>query len=202
MWKGMVIGMSLENITGKIVSEANEFASAVIAEAQTEATAILEEYEATAEKEYNQIIDTAYEKASEIMHRSNAQSMKEKRINILSAKWEYLSNAFSAAVSLLCRMPDEKQVSFLTGLVRKYQQAEAEIIFNKADRERIGHLVEERVNAAGGFRVTLSESTGDFLGGLVLKEGGVEANLTYETLVASCRESLEDEVSSILFEQE
>ena len=195
--------MSLENITRKIVSEANEFAAAVIAEAKTEAKAITEEYESIAEKEHNEIVDTAFEKASEIMHRSNAQSMKEKRINILSAKWEYLDNAFSAAAKLLCKMPDDKQVRFVVSLIQKYQRTDAELIFNKTDRDRLGQIVVDTVNAVSkDFKVTLSERTGDFSGGVILKEGGVEANLTYEALVADKREQLEDEVSSVLFDQD
>jgi len=195
--------MSLENITGKIVSEANEFAAAVIAEAVAEAEKITEEYEAVAEKEHNQIVDTAYEKASEIMHRSNAQSMKEKRINILSAKWEYLDNAFMAAVKMMSKMPDDDQVRFLVSQIRKYQRSDAELIFNKNDRERLGHaVVNSFSDETGGYKVTLSETTGEFSGGLVLKESNIETNLTYDSLVASQRELLEDEVSTILFDVE
>ena len=195
--------MSLENITSKIVSEANEFAESVIAEANTEAKAIAEEYELTAVKEYNQIVDTAYEKANEIMHRSNAQSMKEKRINILSAKWEYLDNAFSAAVRHLCRMPEEEQTRFMAELVLRHQRSDAELIFNKTDRERIGQIVVNTANSASnGFKVRLSEKIGDFAGGMILKEGSIEANLSFEALVSERREQLEDEVSSILFSQD
>jgi len=195
--------MSLESITKKIVSEANEFAAAVIAEAQAEAKEIAEGYESTAEKEHDQIVDAAYDKASEIMHRSNAQSMKEKRINILSAKWEYLDSAFTAAVKLLSRMPDDEQVSLLAGLIQKYQRSDAELILNQTDRERLGQAVVNAVTGtSGGFIVTLSEKTGDFSGGLVLKEGGIETNLTYDALVSGVRERLEEEVSTILFEQD
>jgi len=192
--------MSLENITRKIVSEAKEFAEATIAEAQEEAKTIAKEYETAADKEYNQIVDAAYEKASEIHHRSNAQVMKEKRVNTLSAKWGLLDNAFASAVRMLSRQPDDKQVSLLTSLVGKYQRTDAELIFNKNDRGRIGQTVVDAVGKLpGGFKTTLSEKTGDFAGGLVIKESDVEANLTYEVLVASKREQLEEEVLTLLF---
>jgi V/A-type H+-transporting ATPase subunit E len=195
--------MSLENITRKILSDAREYAEAAVSEAGIEAGKTAEEYETAAEREYNQIIDAAYEKASEILHRSNAQSMKEKRVNILSAKWEYLDNAFAAAVKSLSKLPDNEQAVFLAGLVRRHQRADAELVFNRNDRERLGPAVVRLINAeAGGFAVTLSERTGDFSGGLILQEGGVEANLTYSVLVAARREQLEDEVSSILFGQD
>jgi vacuolar-type H+-ATPase subunit E/Vma4 len=184
------------------VSEANEFAAAVTAEAEAEAKTISEEFESTAEKEHHQIVDTACDRANEIMHRSNAQSMKEKRINILSAKWEYLDNAFLSAVKLLSKQPEEEQVRFMASLVQKYQRADAELIFNAADGSRIGQAVTDQVNAAAhGVKVTLSEKHGDFSGGLIMKEGGVETNLTYEALVSARREQLEEAVSGILFEQ-
>ena len=192
--------MSLEYITQKIIADANDYVADVIGKASEEAKTITEEYESIAEKEYNQIVDSAYEKANEIVHRSNAQGLKEKRINIITAKWEYLDSVFSSAIQLMCELPTDVQVRFLTGLILKYQRSEAELIFNKADRERLGHDVIFTVNSThGSQKVTLSESTGNFSGGLILKEANVEANLTYDSIVASEREKLEDEVSEILF---
>ena len=192
--------MSLEYITQKITADANEYAAGVIGKATEEAKTITQEYESIADKEYNQIVDSAYEKANEIVHRSNAQGVKEKRINIITAKWEYLDNVFSSAIKLMCELPADVQVRFLAGLIQKYQRSEAELIFNKADRERLGHDVVFAVNSTSGSnKVTLSESTGNFSGGLILKEAKVEANLTYDAIVASEREKLEDEVSAILF---
>ena len=192
--------MSLEFIISKIIADANEYADGVIGKAKEEAKAITEEYESFAEKEYNQIVDSAYEKANEIMHRSGAQGVKEKRINVISAKWEYLDSAFSSAIQLMHELPSDVQVRFMAGLVDKYQRADAELIFNAVDRERFGHDVVSAVNSApGAIKVTLSENTGNFSGGLILKEANVEANLTYDAIIASERERLEDEVSAILF---
>jgi len=193
--------MGLEEITRKIVSEADEYAASVIAEAEAEAKAIAEGYESAAEAEYNRIVDDAYEKAGEIMHRSNAQSMKEKRINVLSTKWEYLDNAFSAAVKMLGKLPDADQVRLMADLIARHRRSDAELIFNAADRARLGKAVVDRVNAKStGFKVALSETTRDFSGGVILKEGGIETNLTYEALTESNRERLEEEVFAILFE--
>ena len=192
--------MSLEHIVQKITADADEHVADVIGKAMEEAKAITLEYEATAEKEYNQIVDSAYEKANEVVHRANAQGVKEKRINIITAKWEYLDKVFSSAVQLMCELPADVQVRFLAGLIQKYQRSEAELIFNATDRERVGHDVVSVINSTpGSLKVTLSETTGNFVGGLILKEANVEANLTYETIIASEREQLEDEISAILF---
>ena len=192
--------MSLEHIVQKITADADEYVADVIGKAMEEAKTVTQEYEATAEKEYNQIVDSAHEKANEVVHRANAQGVKEKRINIITAKWEYLDNVFSTAIQLMCELPKDVQVRFLTGLVQKYQRSDAELIFNAADRERLGPDVIIALNSIrGSHKVTLSESTGNFSGGLILKEANVEANLTYEAIVASEREQLEDEVSAILF---
>jgi len=213
--------MSIESITEKIVSEANAFAADAISHAETEAKSIVQEYDSIANKEFDQIVDAAYEKSREIMNRADAQSMKEKRVSILSVKWEYLDNAFSAAIDMLGQMSEDEQVHLMSRLVMQYQCCDAELIFNKKDRERIGEKVVGAVKAGNAgntgnaasagnaddtekavsdaFNVTLSERTGEFSGGLILKEGGIETNLTYEALVASRREQLEDEVIPILF---
>ena len=192
--------MSLENITQKIITDAAEYSADVVGKAKEEAKTITEEYESLAEKEYNQIVDSAYEKANEIMHRLSAQGVKEKRISIISARWEYLDSVFTSAVHLMCELPNDVQVRYMTELIKKYQRSDAELIFNAADRERLGHDIVSAVNSIpGSHKVTLSETTGDFSGGLILKEANVEANLTYNTIIASKRERLEDEVSAILF---
>jgi len=238
----MEVAMSIEGITEKIVSEANAFAAEVLSKAEAEAKSIAEEYESTANKEFDQIVDAAYEKAREIMNRADAQSMKEKRIGLLSVKWEYLDNAFSTAVRMLGQKSDDDQVRLMSALVKLYQRSDAELIMNEADRKRIGQKVVSAINAvsadsagiadnadsvdgvgsvysvdsvngagsvdsaagsagagSGVYKITLSERTGDFSGGLVLKEGGIETNLSYDALVMSRREQLEDDVVSILF---
>jgi len=194
--------MSLEYITQKIIDEANDYADDVINKAKEEARTISEEYESIAEKEYNQVVDAAYEKANEILHRTTAQSVKEKRINIISAKWEYLDNAFSSAIKKMCKLPNDVQIRFIAGLVQKYQRSDAELIFNADDRKRLGSEVVAAVNSASGsYKVVLSDITGDFSGGVILKESNVEANLTYDAIVTSERERLEEEVSAILFNE-
>ncbi len=45
----------------------------------------------------------------------------------------------------------------------------------------------------------LSDKTGDFAGGFILKQGAIESNCTFEVLVGQVREELEGEASSILF---
>jgi len=194
--------MSLEYITQKIIDEASDYADDVIEKAKEEARITTEEYESLAEKEYNQIIDSAYEKANEVLNRATAQGVKEKRINIISAKWEYLDNAFSSAIKMMCNQTNDVQVRFIVGLILKYQRSEAELIFNAVDRDRLGSDVVAAVNAApGSFKVRLSDITGDFSGGVILKESNVEANLTYDAIVSSERERLEEEVSAILFKE-
>jgi vacuolar-type H+-ATPase subunit E/Vma4 len=192
--------MSLEYITQKIIDDANEYATDVIKKAKEEAETIAKEYESFADKEYNLIIESAYEKANEILHRANTQGVKEKRISIISTKWEYLDNVFSSAAQLLSELPEDEQLRFIVSLIHKYQRAEADLIFNAADGKRLGEKIINAVNSTpGGYKVKLSEQTDDFSGGVIIKETGAEANLTYEALVSSKREQLEDEVSAILF---
>ena len=192
--------MSLEYIIQKIIADANEFADDIIGKAKEEAQIITVECESSSEKEYNQIVNLAYEKANEILHRSTAQGVKEKRISIISKKWEYLDSVFSSAVDLMCDIPRDEKIRFIVSLILKYQRSDAEAIFNAADRDILGHDVIAAINSSSqGHKLTLSDTTGDFSGGVILKEAGIEVNLTFDTIVASKREQLEDDVSSILF---
>ena len=53
-----------------------------------------------------------------------------------------------------------------------------------------------------GAQLTLSQDTRNIQGGLILSDGEIEMNCTFETLVRLQREQLEREVARTLFENE
>ena len=54
---------------------------------------------------------------------------------------------------------------------------------------------------AHGRTIKLSDETGNFAGGCIIKEGNIETNCTFEVLVKGMRDELEQEVSNVLFGQ-
>ena len=78
------------------------------------------------------------------------------------------------------------------------------IVINSQDRS-MGEAIVRGANAILTERglpagLTLSDESGDFSGGLKLREGSVEVNCTVDTLLALSRNSLDAEIAAILFD--
>jgi V/A-type H+-transporting ATPase subunit E len=58
----------------------------------------------------------------------------------------------------------------------------------------------KKANADGGLHLTLSQEAGAFEGGLLLKNGAVEINGTFDTLVRLVRGEVAGEVAKVLFD--
>ena len=51
----------------------------------------------------------------------------------------------------------------------------------------------------GKGKLTLSDKTGSFAGGLILRRGSIEANCTAELLVELCRSEMSAQIAELLF---
>ena len=58
---------------------------------------------------------------------------------------------------------------------------------------------DRRTLLSGGAKLTLSDETGDFKGGLILRRGNIEVNCTAELLVELARGDMSAEIAGLLF---
>ena len=81
---------------------------------------------------------------------------------------------------------------------------ETQVAQAAAEAVGIGGLSAAVVKAANallpGGKLTLSDDTGDFRGGLILRRGSIEANCTVELLVELCRGDMSAQLAGVLFE--
>lgn len=213
------------NITDKILAEAKAYESEQLALAKSEADAISGEYAAQASEVVKEIKADCEAKVKLTAERAQSRGEMDTRKAVLAAKQEAISAAFDEALAQMVKMPDEDKILMMVRLGIKYQTGDAEYIFSKAERDTIGAVVVETINALYAkqqlketfsgtlvekikklvvnqpekLTAKLSDKTGDFSGGFILKQGDIENNCTFEILVGGVREELESEVSSILF---
>ena len=77
------------------------------------------------------------------------------------------------------------------------------IILNDRDRKAIGKdLAKLLSEKASGRKVVLSDETARTIGGLIVKSGDIQTNLTLESILRLEREKLESDVVGILFGSE
>ena len=181
--------------TDEIINKARNDAEAVITNARKEA-----------EDEIRVIVERGRVQADERIVRLGGVAELEARKMRLAARQEMVERAFEMAHEKLCGMEKDKMSAFLVSLAVRYSGGESsELVFSKADREKIGGRVVEDANRllserkSGGI-LALSGETREIDGGFILKDGSVEMNCTFGAIVRMMRETLALEIAEILFQ--
>lgn len=196
---------NIESIVKKIADDAKLSAEQKIAEAQQEAQQIVSDYQAQADKIMQDAQAQAQKQASVIAERVESQSGLIRRNLMLQYKREAIEQAFQKSLEVLCAQDADKQVTLLSDAAVKYLSADAKVILNEQDKAAFGEkLVSEisrKLQAANkNYSVSLSADAGSMQGGMILAEGSIETNLSYEILVKNIRDELEGEVAKVLTE--
>ena len=127
----------------------------------------------------------------------------EAKKTLLALKQEMISRSFDEAAKKLVSLPEEQYVALLAKLAANAAvTGEEEIVLNAADRARVGEAVVKAANEKLGEKgsLTLSASTGDFDGGLILRRGNIEVNCTSSLLVELCRGEMSAAIAGVLFD--
>ena len=196
---------NIESIVKKIADDAKLSAEQKMAEAQQEAQQIVSDYQAQADKIMQDAQAQAQKQASVIAERVESQSGLIRRNLMLQYKREAIEQAFQKSLEVLCAQDADKQVTLLSDAAVKYLSADAKVILNEKDKAAFGEkLVSEisrKLQAANkNYSVSLSADAGSMQGGMILAEGSIETNLSYEILVKNIRDELEGEVAKVLTE--
>ena len=194
----------IEKITGRINEDTQREIDALMADARREADEIAARYQAQARQESADIVERGRKAAAEREERLASVAQLEARKLELSAKQEMLRKAFDAALESLLTLPEEKYVALLADLaVRAARTGREEVILSQKDRTRYGKQAVTAANETLGEkgRLTLSQETRPIRGGLILSDGDVEVNCTFEALVRLQQGELDRQVARVLFEE-
>ncbi|MFB0919939.1 MAG: V-type ATP synthase subunit E family protein [Oscillospiraceae bacterium] len=195
----------INKITERIDAETREEIAAMQAETAEKCGAIKESYSNTAQEEYWKLIREGTKECETQVSRLAGTAAMEAKKSILAMKQETVSRAFDKAVTALCSLPENQYVDFLA------RQAGAaastgleELIFNAKDKASCAKSVVKAANEIlkkKGLlpKLTVSETTGSFKGGLIVKQGDIEVNCTVEKLVELSKSELTTHIAEVLF---
>lgn len=191
----------IERITQRMEDDAQREIDEILSAAQAQAAEITQSCQAQAEREAREIVDRGRRNADEREQRLASVAQLEARKMELAAKQEMLDQAFAQALEQLVNLPEGEYVSLLANLaVKASSNGREAVILSKKDRTRYGKQVVTQANERlKDGHLTLSEQTRNIKGGLILADGDVEVNCTFETLVRLQRGTLEREVAKVLF---
>ena len=195
----------IEKITARIQADAQQEIDAVLAEANRQAAEINARYAAQAKQAEAEILEKSRQSAAELRQRRNSSAQMDAKKQELAAKQALLDEAFQLAYEKLTQLPEGKYEDLLANLaVRASVSGKEQLIFSQADRAAFGGKVTAKANgllakAGKTAELTLSPTTGDFQGGLLICDGDVEVNCTFETLGRMVRNEVVGDVTKALF---
>lgn len=190
-----------EKIIAHIKGDAQAQVDAILAQAEQQCAAIREDYEVKAKDAYGEKIRKGVKECQDKLDSVDRIGQMETRKAVLALKQEMVSKSFDMACDMIVNLPAEQYVELLAKLAAKAAvTGDEEIVLNAKDKAAVGEAVVKAANEKlSGGKLTLSDKTGSYKGGLILRRGAIEANCTIELLVELCRGEMSAELAGVLF---
>ena len=201
----------IEKITGQIDADVQKEIGAALDQARAQAKEIEARYESQAEAQAEAIRRKGEQDAALRQERLVDVAKLEARKTLLAAKQDMVGQAFDLALKKLLELPDQEYIALLAKLaVAASRTGREQVIFSQKDRSRYGNqavtMANEMLAKKAGPRaaeragmLTLAGESRPMAGGLILRDGRVETNCSFEVLIHLQRDALSAEVARALF---
>jgi len=196
----------IENITKRILTDAQRDAKTIRDRSAVTCGRVTEKYTKAAEDAYWKLVSAGKQEADQLADRMVGTATMEAKKQILTLKQALVEQTFAAVVDKLMNLPEDEYVAFLVGLIRRaVRTGQEQLIFSPKDRGLFGKKATMAANealAAEGkpAALTMSETTREMLGGVIVTDGKIDVNCSIEALVEEARGPLTNQVAAILFE--
>lgn len=192
----------IDKITAKLAADAQAEVDALRSESRAECDAILAEYRAKADAAYDAALKAGRDACALRAERAQSAAELDARKDLLGFKQSLVSDVFARAAEKLVNLPRADYVKFLASqAARAASDGTETLIFNAKDAQSVGRDVAEAANQLLGARgkLTVSRETRNIPGGVIVKQGDIEANCAVDMLVQLRRSDLASQVAEILF---
>ena len=201
----------IEKITGQIDADVQKEIDAALDQARAQAREIEARYDSQAQTQAEAIRRKGEQDAALRQERLVDVARLEARKTLLAAKQDMVGQAFDLALKKLLELPDQEYIALLAKLaVAASRTGREQVIFSQKDRSRYGKQAVTMANdmlakkagpraAESAGMLTLAEESRPMAGGLILRDGRVETNCSFEVLIHLQRDALSAEVARVLF---
>lgn len=190
--------MSKEAIIDKILSDANLKGDAIIGEANEKADEIIS-LAAKQCKDYLYKSKTEIDRLTlEIDERSRSVAELDARKLLLAAKTQVLDSVYAKTLEKLRNLDKEQYSALIFSMLENAKDGD---VVTVSEREKDIVTKESLADFAKkkGISLTLADKFGNFDGGVVISENGVDNNFTLEVEVALLREQTETKIAKEIF---
>ncbi|WP_195972376.1 V-type ATP synthase subunit E [Clostridium thermobutyricum] len=193
---------NVNNLTSKILKDAEERKSSILAKAEEEKNKIITKKRDEANRLKTSMIEKAKLESATRKERILSSAELKVRNEKLLSKGKVIDEVFNMSVENLCQMNENDFRNFVKSSILSLNiEGDENIILNANGKKAINEAFIKEINneLKDKGNLKLSQSEGKFRGGFILEKNGIEINYTFEALVQSLREELEFEVANILF---
>ncbi len=192
--------MAFEDIIKKIKSDSQNEIKSMLAEIEDETSNILSTNEARIKKLREDSTRDAQLKAKIEADRAITLANIDFKKELLKTRQDKINSAFKDAGRMVAGLDDKEYSKFIMSIIRSVKlDGDEEVISNPTRLLLFKNGLVYEINKELGTNLVLSDETRNFSGGLFLKKGKIETNLTLDAIIRSLREDLEPEVAKILF---
>ncbi|WP_313525372.1 V-type ATP synthase subunit E [Anaerotignum sp.] len=180
-------------IIDKIIEKAEAEAKAIIDKANLDVEAILKAAEEKAKRESDVLKKKAEEEAEKVKAKAISGAQLQGKIALLREKQSILEDIIAEAKKRLQTLPDAQYAETVGVMLAKIDKENGtEIIISEGDRERLATVIENN-----GF--SLSKESRELDGGFIVKNGDIEYNYTFESIITVEQEEIRQIAAQILF---
>lgn len=188
-----------QKIIDKILSDAKHDAGEMLSEALKKAEALVAAKQAEADAEYDLSVEEARKAGEEVVRRRLTVADLEVKKLLLSAKKQAVDEAFEESLKKLLALPKEEYTVLVESMIASAADDGDVVVISENDKNVLTKAVFDKISAKIGKKLTLSDTLGNFRGGVMLLGKGVDKNLTFESELALLRDEVEPEVAKIMF---
>lgn len=188
-----------QKIIDKILSDATHDAGEMLSEALKKAEALVAAKQAEADAEYDISVEEARKAGEEVVRRRLTVADLEVKKLLLSAKKQAVDEAFEESLKKLLALPKEEYTALVGSMIASAADDGDVVVISENDKNVLTKAVFDKISAKIGKKLTLSDTFGNFRGGVMLLGKGVDKNLTFESELALLRDEVEPEVAKIMF---
>lgn len=190
--------MSKEAIIDKILSDANLKGDAIIGEANEKADEIIS-LAAKQCKDYLYQSKTEIDRLTlEIDERSRSVAELDARKLLLAAKTQVLDDVYAKTLEKLKNLDKEQYGALIFAMLENAKDGDV-VIISKREKDIVTKQSLADFAKKKGIKLTLADKFGDFDGGVIISENGVDNNFTLDVEVSILREQTETKIAKEIF---
>ena len=190
-----------EKIIAEIRHECDERISVINAETESACDAII----GSAKKKASEITKNAQykleEQSSKLLKAHQSKCELEKRNMLLKTRRQEIDNAVEHILDHMVNLPSKVYFELIYKLAGISHIKNGTVYLNSKDLNRVPKNFQERL-AESGINAKISDTPDESIeSGFILKNGDIEENLSFSSIIAEKHEEIEDLISRELFKE-